>query len=429
MNMKRFLLILLSAVMILAAATVFASAAEDKTEPELGEYYFGDADGNGKVTSGDARLILRHAARIETLGEQFAPLADLDGDGVVKARDARLALRMAARLDLKYQYKYGAHEHHFSEEITKQATCTEDGERVKTCTVCGATLSEKIVGEHDFVAQITKNPTCTEPGEIVKTCKVCGATEKTELSALGHSFSAATQDSPAKCVRCGILEVEVRASEIKLSLSAGTLNLRRGGSAPVLVKIDAPEKLVFSLAAESESDALGVAWLYDDYGQSSGYLMIAALKLVNGAKVKVYVQEAPQISVSVTVTVGSGGSDRYTGLDALKGVPDFGARNGVPPVGGSASPYGNWIVYVYDENDLTSAGKNPDKAQEDYEKLLRSNGFSYHSDADQYGFMLPGGEEYYYKGGLRVYLDRFSEESDDMTHYVNYLVITLKTSG
>ena len=59
----------------------------------------GDINKDGKVQAGDARLALRHVAKLDTLkGEQFN-IADMDGDGKVNASDARMILRIAAKLD------------------------------------------------------------------------------------------------------------------------------------------------------------------------------------------------------------------------------------------------------------------------------------------------------------------------------------------
>lgn len=50
----------------------------------------GDADGDGKVTSADARLILRAAVGLEQIDLE---VADIDGDGKITSADAREALR------------------------------------------------------------------------------------------------------------------------------------------------------------------------------------------------------------------------------------------------------------------------------------------------------------------------------------------------
>ncbi len=60
----------------------------------------GDVDGNGKVQAIDARMILRHAAKVETLsGEPTLLCADVNDDGKINATDARRALRIASKLD------------------------------------------------------------------------------------------------------------------------------------------------------------------------------------------------------------------------------------------------------------------------------------------------------------------------------------------
>ena len=58
----------------------------------------GDINGDGKVTSSDARFALRAAARLEKLNEQQKLAADVNHDGKVNSVDARILLRVAARL-------------------------------------------------------------------------------------------------------------------------------------------------------------------------------------------------------------------------------------------------------------------------------------------------------------------------------------------
>ena len=59
----------------------------------------GDIDGDGKVTAADARLVLRHVAKLQTLSELEMHSADIDGESCIKAADARLILRAAAKLE------------------------------------------------------------------------------------------------------------------------------------------------------------------------------------------------------------------------------------------------------------------------------------------------------------------------------------------
>lgn len=111
------------------------------------------------------------------------------------------------------------HEHDYEEEeITKKATCTEDGEKTLKCKVCGKTKTEVIPAtghnyvdgectycgekepeqhEHQYEETITKKPTCTEGGEKTYTCE-CGDSYTEPISAKGHSYG-----EDGVCKECG----------------------------------------------------------------------------------------------------------------------------------------------------------------------------------------------------------------------------------
>ena len=60
----------------------------------------GDFDGNGKVSSADARQILRVVARLDHIYDaDVFSRCDVNGDGYLRSDDARRALRTAARLE------------------------------------------------------------------------------------------------------------------------------------------------------------------------------------------------------------------------------------------------------------------------------------------------------------------------------------------
>lgn len=59
----------------------------------------GDLDGDGLVTTSDARMALRIAARLETPAGLQLEAGDLDGDGQISTSEARMLLRVAAHLD------------------------------------------------------------------------------------------------------------------------------------------------------------------------------------------------------------------------------------------------------------------------------------------------------------------------------------------
>ena len=84
-------------------------------------------------------------------------------------------------------------------KVTKEPTCTEEGEKTYTCQYCGKTKTEQIGAlGHDWdEGQVTKEPTCTEAGEKTYTCQRCQDTYTEEIPALGHSYVDGT------CERCG----------------------------------------------------------------------------------------------------------------------------------------------------------------------------------------------------------------------------------
>ena len=60
----------------------------------------GDVNGDSRVTSADARLVLRVSVQLETLSDDAAlAAADYNGDGHITSADARLILRAAVGLD------------------------------------------------------------------------------------------------------------------------------------------------------------------------------------------------------------------------------------------------------------------------------------------------------------------------------------------
>ena len=120
-------------------------------------------------------------------------------------------------------------------KVTTKATCTEEGEKTFTCSICGNTKTEKVsttdhqhmeirnqknptckeagysgdtycadCGVKIFSGQtiaktknhnwdggvITTEPTCTERGEKTFTCTICGNTNTKKVNATGHSYGA-----------------------------------------------------------------------------------------------------------------------------------------------------------------------------------------------------------------------------------------------
>ena len=81
--------------------------------------------------------------------------------------------------------------HDYSSEVTKEATCTEEGEITFICA-CGERYTQAIpVIAHDYETAVTA-PTCTGQGFITYTCKACGHSYVDSVNAaLGHDYEAA----------------------------------------------------------------------------------------------------------------------------------------------------------------------------------------------------------------------------------------------
>ena len=95
--------------------------------------------------------------------------------------------------------------------VTKPATCTSEGEAIRTCSRC----PEKEMGridklEHTVVIDSAVSATCTEKGKTEGShCSECGETiiAQKEVPALGHNYKVESDNGNGthteKCTRCG----------------------------------------------------------------------------------------------------------------------------------------------------------------------------------------------------------------------------------
>ena len=73
----------------------------DPEGPDQPTYALGDVDGDGEVTSGDARLALRASVQLEKYepGSAAFLAADADKNGEIESSDARTILRVSVKLE------------------------------------------------------------------------------------------------------------------------------------------------------------------------------------------------------------------------------------------------------------------------------------------------------------------------------------------
>ena len=82
-----------------------------------------------------------------------------------------------------------AHENWDEGEVTKEATCTEEGEMTYTCEDCGKTKTEVIeIAEHDAVLLYQKLSTCEFEGEKVFECNDCDKLWRETVEKAEHTF-------------------------------------------------------------------------------------------------------------------------------------------------------------------------------------------------------------------------------------------------
>ena len=75
-------------------------------------------------------------------------------------------------------------------EVIREANCTEEGKRVRSCSECGETERETTEPHgHDSVKDEAVDPTCTKAGLTEGLhCSVCGEVllAQTEIAPIGH---------------------------------------------------------------------------------------------------------------------------------------------------------------------------------------------------------------------------------------------------
>ena len=248
-------------------------------------------------------------------------------------------------------------------KITKEATCTQKGEKTYTCNACGATKTEEIpLSEHKEVkdaavestctkagktegshcsvcgkifkeqketplkdhtwdeGKITKASTCTKKGTKTFTCTVCGKTRNQEVSVVAHKFTtwktttAATALAPAKqthkCSTCGKTETRNYGNKLKPSIKVNISS--------ILLKTSQKTTLL-RVSGLAKGDSI-VSWKSSNtniakvYGRSNGTCTIQAGTRSGKAIITIALRSGLKKNITVTVQKTTVKTTKITGV-------------------------------------------------------------------------------------------------------------------
>ncbi len=130
--------------------------------------------------------------------------------------------------------------HDYIAEVTKEATCTENGETTYTCSVCGDSYTEEVDATgHKYGSSVAEAATCTTDGTMVYKCEVCDDSYTEVLPALGHTESEPMVTKEAglftegeQITKCTVCDVILSAEAIP---SRYPVSVFYFGIAPVLL--------------------------------------------------------------------------------------------------------------------------------------------------------------------------------------------------
>ena len=111
-------------------------------------------------------------------------------------------------------------DHNYRFKVTREPTCSASGEKVFTCTLCGASYKEVLEPLAHSYVETTKAPDCVNAGCTTHRCKECGDTYTDNyVPALGHDYGPwiivqeptafKTGIAECSCSRCGKQETMV----------------------------------------------------------------------------------------------------------------------------------------------------------------------------------------------------------------------------
>ena len=294
-------------------------------------------------------------AQDDTLGKGFAHVKQTSGGYVggaynqMATEQAYYALAAYYRLINKQNTLYDMTDvtiicavHTFGTwTVAKAATCTEDGSRTRTCTVCGAVETETIKAlGHSLTAVAAKAATCTEAGNSAHwDCARCGksfsdAAAKTEIAkdswviaALGHDEAtraavaatcyASGHGADTYCKRCDL--VLVAGATIP---ATGKHTYVNGICAACGVKNPAADVKSDSIKVDSKNDktAAGGGLVVKSDNAITDKVLIEIKTAVDSGSITVTVNNTPLAQATKEQKAADGGKSALT--EAAKNASD-----------------------------------------------------------------------------------------------------------
>lgn len=104
-----------------------------------------------------------------------------------------------------YEYIPTNDKHVFTNTVISAPTCTDPGEGVDRCNLCGHSQSCSYqLKPHSYGQEsVIKEPTCTESGQKQAVCQICGHEKNTSTDPTGHTWNKAVCNEPVDCQVCG----------------------------------------------------------------------------------------------------------------------------------------------------------------------------------------------------------------------------------
>lgn len=111
---------------------------------------------------------------------------------------------------------------HISDDvrIITEATCTTDGKKIKTCSVCGVDVGEEIVisatGHNYGEWEVVTEATCHSEGRKTKSCNNCSDIQTEAISMLEHTEDEWKVEKTATCTEEGVKALYCKECNIVL---------------------------------------------------------------------------------------------------------------------------------------------------------------------------------------------------------------------